>query len=150
MSSGKNCLVAVCLLYTVLGCDLQQTTLKPDVSFEIYTVVAKPAAETLSLIHEADGKTFILQTPPIATEKDVITTTLKPHSDTGDLLSVKLTEAAGRRMMAATSVKGGQLAVVIEGKIFSVATIHASVRTDFALTGEFTQEKIDRWFATEI
>lgn len=149
MNSGKYCLVAACLLFAILGCGLQQTTLKPKVSFEIYAVVAKPSAETLSLVNEADGKMFVLQSPPIVTEKDVVSATLESDPEAGNSLYVKLSRAGGQLMAAATAVRGKQLAVVIEGQIFSVATIHTTVREDLQLTGEFTPEDIERWFTSK-
>ncbi|MEP3479149.1 MAG: hypothetical protein ABJZ55_07885 [Fuerstiella sp.] len=137
---------ALMLLCSVVGCGQQSTTLKPKVSFEIYQVVLQPSAQTRSLKNEADGRTFFLLSPSIVTAKDVVSATFEAHAQAGDVLFVKLSRTAGQRMKKATAVRGGQLAVVIEDEIFSVATIHSSVERDLQLTGEFTQEKIDRWF----
>ena len=146
IKSGTNCLYAVMLLCGVFGCGQQSTTLKPKVSFEIYEVVLQPSPQTRSLKNEADGRTFLLLSPPIVTEKNVVSVTFQAHAEAGDVLFVKLSRTAGQRMKKATAVRGGQLAVVIEDKIFSVATIHATVDRDLQLTGEFTPEKIERWF----
>lgn len=137
-------IVPLCLL---LGCAEEPTTLNRDVTFRFYSVVATESETTLLLQHESGDETLILQTPAIATEKDITSVKFEQEPESPKMLQITFTSTAGNRMTAATATQGGRIAIVIEDKVWSAPTIRGQAGQHIQISGDFTKEQIERWFS---
>lgn len=122
------------------------TRLKPRGSFRGFVVLSAVTETSISIVDEETGQTLILQTPPIFMEDDVESISLVQHEDTGEILQVTLSDAAGERLRVATLKPGGHIAIVADDQLISAPGVNAGISKDFQLAGDFSPEELKNWF----
>lgn len=144
MSTRRLLVLLVCI--TLIGCAEERlTTLKPGVSFKVYSVIPTATETSLSIVDEASGKTLILATPAILTEDDVQFVCLENDKDLGESLQGTLTVAGGEKLRAATTSPAGMIAIVVDDKLISTPNANATVSRNFRVTGAFEPGELQSW-----
>ncbi|MEM0898270.1 MAG: hypothetical protein AAGJ79_15485 [Verrucomicrobiota bacterium] len=97
---------------------------------------------------EFDGEKLRVDSRSVIDAKDV--KTAFPLPEVGSFsISVRLTEAGGRKMKAFTEKHVGErLAIFANGKILSAPMIQGSFGREFQITGKFTLEEAERLAAS--
>jgi preprotein translocase subunit SecD len=119
------------------GCleQFHHTKLRPGVTFEVHRVSLTSASDTTEHEDPDTGAPLHLVDPPIITADNITEATVTTDANGIATLEVKVNHAGANRLAAATAVPGGQLAIVVNGKIASAPMLHSRIDAAFKLGG---------------
>ena len=111
-----------------------QTKLKPGVTFELHAVAPQADGTTKPLADPDSGAILDLIDPPIITAANVNAATVTTDDNDVVMLSVDVDAPGTAKLLAATSVPGNRVAVVVNGKIATAPVIQEQIGSKFTIT----------------
>jgi preprotein translocase subunit SecD len=119
--------LASTLLFMCVSCQKNSPhVLAKSASLEVYRVSSTNTANSLASVDPKTGSQIYLLLPPVTTFADVATVRRAGNADERPSLTVNLTPQGARKLSAATTgAQGQQMAIVVNGKVISVAKVLA-------------------------
>lgn len=115
----------------------QPKPLAPWATLEIHLVTSKADPGALKSIDPTTESEIYLANPPVIDAEDVATVVLTKEDQPGPpALEVTLTPTGAKKLSAATTgAQGKELAIVVNGEVMSIASIHSPMSAGFRITG---------------
>lgn len=112
----------------------QPRPLAPHATFELYVVSAVESPGARQILDPADGAPLFLTHPPIIEAADVAAVALRKSRHGIAELAVEMTPAGAAKLNAATSARVGErLAIVANGRLVALLTLHLPLSASFAV-----------------
>lgn len=117
--------------------------LAPAARLDIYAVSPTRTENEAVVKLPETGELVYLTTPAIISAADVETVQVV-EQEWGFALSLVLTDAGCKKMMAATAnANGGQFAVLVNGAVVALPKVHAPIGKEFEISGLPTRERVE-------
>jgi preprotein translocase subunit SecD len=105
-------------------------------SLEVYRVSPTNTANSLASVDPNTGSQIYLLLPAVTTSADVATVRRSGNADETPSLTVNLTPQGAQKLSAATTgAQGQQMAIVVNGKVISVAKVLSPLSSAFNISG---------------
>lgn len=121
--------------------------LAKSAKLEVFVVAASGAAGMQTVVDPSAGTPIRLVLPPIITSADVATIQRSEDSPKYPSFTVNVTPTGAAKLRAATTPAAGQLAVLVNGKVASVAKVFSTLSDSFVISGSSIAKDREEIFA---
>lgn len=135
----KELRIAFVLAFLLIGTSCQRYVAYPlskGVTLEVYLVSRTSVANSRATVDPGSGSQVFIIEPPVVSSSDVATIQRAAQPNDQMSLTVHLTTGGARKLSAATTpVTGQELAILVNGRVASVAKVVSPISSDFSVSG---------------